>query len=238
MANHVWQMPIWEPPFICSVCPVSLTSLCWSVTHTPPSSHSLRQSYADHDFWNKGVHAMILQWFNGVQMTHASRHNLRTASDQYDLSNVVAVLRCSQVKRYSYTTSNESTTSGQQLWSLERNCSGKCEDGCIVIGERIKIYACQACCESPLCNVSNGSDRRPTAPSSVVCLVFLFLLLRTFVGQLPLQPSKRPSVTHSSTSVSASSDPFHLSSDTRFITNFNKYFLILSSSYHLAEYRR
>jgi len=75
LGNHVWQMPIWEPPFICSVCPVSLTSLCWSVTHTPPSSHSLRQSYADHDFWNKGVHAMILQWFNGVQMTHASRHN-------------------------------------------------------------------------------------------------------------------------------------------------------------------
>lgn len=142
------------------------------------------------------------------------------------------------VKRYSYTTSNESTTSGQQLWSLERNCSGKCEDGCIVIGERIKIYACQACCESPLCNVSNGSDRRPTAPSSVVCLVFLFLLLRTVVGQLPLQSSKRPSVTHSSTSVSASSDPFHLPSDTRFTTNFNKYFLILSSSYHLAVYRR
>jgi len=156
----------------------------------------------------------------------------------YDLSNVIAVLRCSQVKRYSYTTSNESTTSGQQLWSLERNCSGKCEDGCIVIGERIKIYACQACCESPLCNVSNGSDRRPAAPSSVVCLVFLFLLFRTVVGQLPSQPSKRPSVIHSSTSVSTSSDPFHSLSDTRLTTKFNKYLLILLSSSHLAVYRR
>ncbi|XP_050057275.1 uncharacterized protein LOC114131759 [Aphis gossypii] len=146
--------------------------------------------------------------------------------------------RTCMVKRYSYTTSNESTTSGQQLWSLERNCSAKCEDGCIVIGERIKIYACQACCESPLCNVSNGSHRRPAAPSPVVCLVFMFLLLRTVVGQLPLQPSKRPSVTHTSTSVSASSDPFHSSSDARFTTKFNKHFLILSSSYHLAVYRR
>lgn len=84
------------------------------------------------------------------------------------------------MKRYSYTTSNESATSGQQLWSLERNCSGKCEDGCIVIGERIKIYACQACCETPLCNVSNGSSAAAdAAPMAVVCLAVLFLLRRT-----------------------------------------------------------
>ncbi|XP_050429831.1 uncharacterized protein LOC126838993 [Adelges cooleyi] len=62
------------------------------------------------------------------------------------------------VKRYSYTTSNESGTSTQQLWSLERNCSVKCEAGCIIIGERNKIYACQDCCESPLCNISNGAN--------------------------------------------------------------------------------
>jgi hypothetical protein len=87
-----------------------------------------------------------------------------------------------QVKRYSYTTSNESATSGQQLWSLERNCSGKCEDGCIVIGERIKIYACQACCETPLCNISNGSSGRSAVPP-FVCLasIILFLLLRATV---------------------------------------------------------
>ncbi|XP_026822497.1 uncharacterized protein LOC113560674 [Rhopalosiphum maidis] len=138
------------------------------------------------------------------------------------------------VKRYSYTTSNESTTSGQQLWSLERNCSGKCEDGCIVIGERIKIYACQACCESPLCNVSNGTDRRSATPSFVVCLAFLFLLLRaTVVDQLQLPPSKRPSATSSSIS-----DPVHSSSDTSITTKFNKYFLIFSSSHHLTVCRR
>ncbi|KAL4092468.1 hypothetical protein QTP88_026969 [Uroleucon formosanum] len=115
------------------------------------------------------------------------------------------------VKRYSYTTSNESTTSVQQLWSLERNCSGKCEDGCIVIGERIKIYACQACCESPLCNVSNGSDRRSSTSSFVVCLGFLFLLLRTVVDQLQLPSLKRPSATlfSTSTSPSSSSASFH-----------------------------
>ncbi|CAI6362629.1 unnamed protein product [Macrosiphum euphorbiae] len=145
------------------------------------------------------------------------------------------------VKRYSYTTSNESNTSGQQLWSLERNCSGKCEDGCIVIGERIKIYACQACCESPLCNVSNGSDRRSSTPSSVVCLAFLFLLLRTAVDQLQLPSSKRPSATFFSTSSSPppSSAPFHsLSSDTtRHLTKkIDTYFVFLSSNLFTSRF--
>lgn len=141
------------------------------------------------------------------------------------------------VKRYSYTTSNESTTSGQQLWSLERNCSGKCEDGCIVIGERIKIYACQACCESPLCNVSNGSDRRSSTPSFVVCLAFLFLLLRTVVDQLQLPSSKRPSAAFFSTSSSSSSAPFRLSSDTgRLTKKINTYFIFLSSNLFTSRF--
>ncbi|XP_060876180.1 uncharacterized protein LOC132949347 [Metopolophium dirhodum] len=141
------------------------------------------------------------------------------------------------VKRYSYTTSNESTTSGQQLWSLERNCSGKCEDGCIVIGERIKIYACQACCESPLCNVSNGSDRRSSTPSFVVCLAFLFLLLRTVVDQLQSPSSKRPSAPFFSTSSSSSSAPFHLSSDTRHLTKkINTYFIFLSANLFTSRF--
>ncbi|XP_050532901.1 uncharacterized protein LOC126900909 isoform X2 [Daktulosphaira vitifoliae] len=86
------------------------------------------------------------------------------------------------VKRYSYTTSNESSTSTQQLWSLERNCSVKCEPGCIIIGERIKIYACQACCETPLCNISNGTksimQKNQFFLSSIIVLVSLFLLWR------------------------------------------------------------
>lgn len=125
------------------------------------------------------------------------------------------------VKRYSYTTSNESTTSSQQLWSLERNCSGKCEDGCIVIGERIKIYACQACCESPLCNVSNGSVGRSATPPFVVCLAILFLLLRTIVvDQLQLPPSERPSAAFPS----ASSDRLTTSNAT-LTKKFDKYFV-------------
>ncbi|KAG8334428.1 hypothetical protein J6590_090880 [Homalodisca vitripennis] len=61
------------------------------------------------------------------------------------------------VKRYSYTTSTENSTSVQRMWSLERNCTHRCEPGCIVIGERTKLYACTACCERSLCNTGRGS---------------------------------------------------------------------------------
>lgn len=62
-----------------------------------------------------------------------------------------------QVKRFSYTTSTENSTSVPMMWSLERNCTNKCEAGCIVIGERTKLYACTACCEHSLCNTGKGT---------------------------------------------------------------------------------
>ncbi|XP_054258238.1 uncharacterized protein LOC128983104 [Macrosteles quadrilineatus] len=60
------------------------------------------------------------------------------------------------VKRYSYTTSTENSTSVLRMWSLERNCTSRCEPGCIVIGERTKLYACTTCCERSLCNTGTG----------------------------------------------------------------------------------
>ncbi|XP_026480073.1 uncharacterized protein LOC113386508 [Ctenocephalides felis] len=61
--------------------------------------------------------------------------------------------RVCMVKRVSYTTSTANSTSAPKLWALERNCTKICEPGCIVIGERTKLYACTSCCEKSLCNV-------------------------------------------------------------------------------------
>ncbi|KAK7573408.1 hypothetical protein V9T40_010599 [Parthenolecanium corni] len=60
------------------------------------------------------------------------------------------------VRKISYTTSTENSTSHVKVWSLERKCTNKCEEGCIVIGERTKVHACSACCTKSLCNVTNG----------------------------------------------------------------------------------
>ncbi|XP_043271770.1 uncharacterized protein [Venturia canescens] len=61
------------------------------------------------------------------------------------------------VKRFSFTTSTENSTSEPRMWALERNCTNKCEPGCIVIGERTKLYACTACCEKSFCNTGKGT---------------------------------------------------------------------------------
>ncbi|XP_004537482.1 uncharacterized protein LOC101460711 [Ceratitis capitata] len=60
------------------------------------------------------------------------------------------------VKRFSYTTSTENSTSAPKMWSLDRRCAVNCEAGCIVIGERTKLYACTSCCEKSLCNTGRG----------------------------------------------------------------------------------
>ncbi|XP_021927909.1 uncharacterized protein LOC110833760 [Zootermopsis nevadensis] len=66
--------------------------------------------------------------------------------------------RTCMVKRYSYSTSTENSSyPSKHLWSLQRNCINKCEPGCIVIGERTKLYACTACCEKSLCNTMNDA---------------------------------------------------------------------------------
>uniref|UniRef100_A0A6B2E9J9 Putative conserved secreted protein n=1 Tax=Phlebotomus kandelakii TaxID=1109342 RepID=A0A6B2E9J9_9DIPT len=61
------------------------------------------------------------------------------------------------VKRFSYTITTENSTTPPRMWSLQRQCASNCERGCIVIGERTKLYACTSCCETSLCNTDDGS---------------------------------------------------------------------------------
>lgn len=70
--------------------------------------------------------------------------------------------RTCMVKRFSYTTSTEDSTSSPQTWSMERKCTSKCDPGCIVIGERTKLSACTTCCEQSFCNVGTGAANELT----------------------------------------------------------------------------
>lgn len=86
-----------------------------------------------------------------------------------------------QVKRYSYSIINGNTTSQPvtRLWSLQRNCTSKCEPGCIVIGERTKLHACTVCCGTYLCNTMDGA---PPHRHSTLVTVFYILVLTAFTS--------------------------------------------------------
>ncbi|ODN01029.1 hypothetical protein Ocin01_05649 [Orchesella cincta] len=63
------------------------------------------------------------------------------------------------VKKFAFTsTYGNGTTSPMKTFSIKRNCSKKCEDGCVVMGERTRLYVCSQCCSTPLCNVGSGSS--------------------------------------------------------------------------------
>ncbi|XP_037040578.1 uncharacterized protein LOC119077475 [Bradysia coprophila] len=85
------------------------------------------------------------------------------------------------VKKFSYTTSTENSTSSPKMWSLERKCSAHCENGCIVIGERTKLYACTSCCNTSYCNSGKGKGVKTIAKLlpyiSVFCVQFLMFIL-------------------------------------------------------------
>ncbi|CAG4918897.1 unnamed protein product [Colias eurytheme] len=81
--------------------------------------------------------------------------------------------RVCMVKRFSYTTSNENSTTALKMWALERNCTKHCEPGCIVIGERTKLYACTSCCTTSFCNYGSGGIRL------VLNALLIFLALLT-----------------------------------------------------------
>jgi hypothetical protein len=83
------------------------------------------------------------------------------------------------VKRYAYSTTTENSTYPiKRLWSLQRNCTNKCEPGCIVIGERTKLHACTLCCGRSLCNTMN--DVSPYHRHSRFLVVLGVLLLMVF----------------------------------------------------------
>ncbi|KAJ2952108.1 hypothetical protein O0L34_g4378 [Tuta absoluta] len=84
--------------------------------------------------------------------------------------------RVCMVKRFSFTTSTENSTTGMKMWALERNCTKHCEPGCIVIGERTKLYACTSCCTDSLCNIGSG-DVRLLSNILVITLMSLAVLL-------------------------------------------------------------
>ena len=86
-----------------------------------------------------------------------------------------------QVKRYSYSIINGNTSQPEKrLWSLQRNCTSKCEAGCIVIGERTKLYACTVCCGTYLCNTMN--DGASLHQHSTLVTVFCILVLTAFTS--------------------------------------------------------
>lgn len=91
------------------------------------------------------------------------------------------------VQKFSYTTSTENATSSPRMWSLERKCAATCEAGCIVIGERTKLYACTSCCRTSYCNTDRGSAKYSTKPGNPVetVLISLFVMI---VAKLLAQP--------------------------------------------------
>ncbi|XP_037953435.1 uncharacterized protein LOC119683723 isoform X2 [Teleopsis dalmanni] len=89
------------------------------------------------------------------------------------------------VKRFSYTLSTENSTSSPKMWSLNRRCTVVCEPGCIVIGERTKLYACTSCCEKSLCNTGRGAatstlHRVETGIGTVIFLTLHVLAMITY----------------------------------------------------------
>ncbi|KAF9800468.1 hypothetical protein SFRURICE_013020 [Spodoptera frugiperda] len=81
------------------------------------------------------------------------------------------------VKRFSFTTSTENSTTLPKMWALERNCTKHCEPGCIVIGERTKLYACTSCCTTSLCNYGSGAEEMHLLDLLLVSTVAVFLVL-------------------------------------------------------------
>lgn len=84
------------------------------------------------------------------------------------------------VQRFSYTYSTENMTSGLKMWSLQRKCSKTCEPSCIVIGERVKLFACTSCCNASLCNTGNGcTGFKPNGiVERITSILTLFLFVR------------------------------------------------------------
>lgn len=93
------------------------------------------------------------------------------------------------VQKFSYTTSTENATSSAKMWSLERKCAANCEAGCIVIGERTKLYACTSCCRTAYCNTDKGAAKITTTPKNPVETLLITMFVMT-VAKLLASPNQ------------------------------------------------
>lgn len=114
-----------------------------------------------------------------------SCHSMRESGDMC-VDNITAnfssfMKKCNEdeftcmVQKFSYTTSTENTTSLAKMWSLERGCASNCEAGCIIIGERTKLYACTSCCKTAYCNTDKGLAAITSRPVDLVRMIFTSL---------------------------------------------------------------
>lgn len=96
------------------------------------------------------------------------------------------------VQKFSYTTSTENATSSARMWSLERKCAATCEAGCIVIGERTKLYACTSCCRTSYCNTDRGAAKYSTKPAQnpmeTVLISLFVMIIAKFLLAEPMLP--------------------------------------------------
>lgn len=90
-------------------------------------------------------------------------------------------LNC-MVQKFSYTTSTENATSDPKMWSLERKCAANCESGCIVIGERTKLYACTSCCRTSYCNTDKGNAVRLKSFNEIFPIIISVFVSFQFVN--------------------------------------------------------
>ncbi|CAG7786779.1 unnamed protein product [Allacma fusca] len=91
------------------------------------------------------------------------------------------------VKRISFSTSQNSNASAvqPQFVAVKRNCTTKCDPGCVIMGERTRLYVCSTCCQRDLCNDGNGAG--DTRPSKFSPLLIVPVAL-TSLGFLPTLP--------------------------------------------------
>lgn len=148
---------------------ISSAALC---SYQPDATHSLRKTPSaqakGQELWCYSCDSME----DGELCTDLTGNNSnlfkKCKSDEYFCT----------VKRISYTITTENSTTAPRMWSLQRQCSSNCGKGCIVIGERTKLYACTSCCQQSLCNVGEGRAALPVVSvNSLLGSVLLVLCL-------------------------------------------------------------
>ncbi|GAB6028857.1 hypothetical protein CHUAL_004659 [Chamberlinius hualienensis] len=58
-----------------------------------------------------------------------------------------------QVRRFSFSANGTDS----KVWMIERNCTNKCVNECVITGDRSKLHLCTSCCQNNTCNVGNSA---------------------------------------------------------------------------------